>query len=35
MNKWEVDEYKKWSEKVRSQRFCPPLLDKNRDYEGI
>ena len=28
MNKWEVDEHKQWSEKVRSQRFCPPLLDK-------
>ena len=20
---------------MRSQRFCPPLLDKNRNYEGI
>ena len=29
MNKWEVDEHEQWSEKVRSQRFCPPLLDKN------
>ena len=28
MNKWEVDEHKQWSEKVRSHRFCPPLLDK-------
>ena len=35
MNKWEVDEHKQWSEKVRSQCFCPPLLDKNRNYEGI
>ena len=23
MNKWEVDEHKQWSEKVRSQHFCP------------
>ena len=29
MNKQEVDEHEQWSEKVRSQRFCPPLLDKN------
>ena len=29
MNKREGDEHKQWSEKVRSQRFCPPLLDKN------
>ena len=35
MNKWEVDEHKQWSEKVRSQHFCLPLLDKNRSYEGI
>ena len=35
MNKWEVDEHKQWCEKVRSKRFCPPLLDKNRNYEGI
>ena len=35
MNKWEVDEHEQWSEKVRSQHFCPPLLDKNRNYEGI
>ena len=35
MNKWEVDEHKRWNEKVRSQRFCLPLLDKNRNYEGI
>ena len=34
MNKWEVDEHKQWGEKVRSQRFCPPLLDKNGNYEG-
>ena len=34
MNEWEVDEHKQWSEKVGSQRFCPPLLDKNRNYEG-
>ena len=33
MNKWEVDEHEQWSEKVRSQRFCPPLLDKNRNYD--
>ena len=35
MNKWEVDKHEQWSEKVRRQRFCPPLLDKNRNYEGI
>ena len=35
MNKWEVDEHKQWSEEVRSQRFYCPLLDKNRNYEGI
>ena len=35
MNKWEVDEQKQWSEKVRSQRFCPPLPNKNSNYEGI
>ena len=35
MNKWEVEEHKQWSEKVRSQRFCRPLLDKNKNYEGI
>ena len=35
MNKWEVDEHEQWSEKVRSQRFCPPLLDKNGNYEGM
>ena len=35
MNKWEVDEHKQWSEKVRSHRFCPPLLDKNGNYEGM
>ena len=35
MNKWEVDEHEQWSETVRSQRFCPPLLDKNRNYQGI
>ena len=29
MDKWEVDEHKQWSEKVRSQRFCPHMLDKN------
>ena len=32
MNKWEVDEHKQWSEKVRSHRFCPHMLDKNRNY---
>ena len=32
---WEVDEHKQKSEKVRSNRFCLPLLDKNRNYEGI
>ena len=32
--KW-ISEQKQWGEKVRSQRFCPPLLDKNRNYEGI
>ena len=35
MNEWEVDEHKQWSEMVRTQRFCPPLLDKKRNYEGI
>ena len=30
-----MDEHKQWNEKVRSHRFCPPLLDKNRNYEGI
>ena len=34
MNKWEVDEHKQWSEKVRSHRFCPHMLDKNRNYES-
>ena len=32
MNKWEMEEYEQWSEKVRSQRFSPPLLDKNGNY---
>ena len=37
MNKSEVNEHKhkQWSEKVRRRRFYPPLLDKNRNYEGI
>ena len=35
MTKWEVDEQKQWSEKVRSHRFYPHMLDKNRNYEGI
>ena len=35
MNKWEVDEHKQWSGKVRSQRICAPLLDKNGNYEWI
>ena len=35
MNKWEVDEHEQSSEKVRSRRFCPPLLNKNRNCEGI
>ena len=35
MNEWDVDEHEQWSEKVRSQCFCPPLLDKNRNYEGF
>ena len=35
MNKWEVDEHKQWSGKVRSDRFCPHMLDKNRNYEEI
>ena len=35
MNKCKVDKHEQWSEKVRSQRFCPPLLDKNRNYEGM
>ena len=29
MNKWEVDEHRQWSERQK------PLLDKNRNYEGI
>ena len=33
--KWEVDEHKQWSEKVRIQHFSPPLLDKNRNYAGM
>ena len=32
INKWEVDQHEQWSEKVRSQRFCPPFLDKNENY---
>ena len=32
MNNWEVDEHEQWSEKVRSQRFCPPLLDQNQKW---
>ena len=35
MNKWEVNEQEQWSEKVRSRRFFPTLLDKNRNDEGI
>ena len=36
VNKWEVDEYKQWSENVRSYRFCLHMLDKNmRNYEAI
>ena len=35
MNKWEVDEHEQWSEKVRSQCFCPLLIDKNGNYKGI
>ena len=35
MNKWEVDEHKQWSEKVRNQCFCPPSVEKNRNYEEI
>ena len=35
VNKWEVDEHKQWSEKMRSRRFSPPMLDKTRNYEGI
>ena len=35
MNKWEVDEHKQWSEKMRSRRFCPYMLNKNRNYERI
>ena len=34
MNKWEVDEHKQWSEKVRSRRFWPPLLDKTEIAKG-
>ena len=34
MTKWEVDEHKQSSEKVRSQRFCPPLLDKTETMKG-
>ena len=30
MNKWEVDEHKQWSEKVRSHRFCSPLKGSNK-----
>ena len=35
MNKWEVDEHEQWSEKVRSQCFCPLMIDKNGNYKGI
>ena len=35
MNKWEVDEYKQWSEKVRSHRFCLPLLDEGPMLETL
>ena len=34
MNKWEVDEYKQWSGKVRSRRFCLPLLEKTETMKG-
>ena len=34
MNKWEADEHKQWSEKVRSHHFCPPLLDKTKTMKG-
>ena len=33
MYKWEVDEHKQWSKKVRSHRFCWHMLHKNRNYE--
>ena len=35
VNKWEVDEHKQWSENVKSHRFCPHMLDKNRNYEPV
>ena len=34
MNEWEVDEHEQWSEKVRSQRFCPPLQTKIETMKG-
>ena len=34
MNKWEVDEHKQWSDKMRSRRFCPHTQDKNRNLKG-
>ena len=33
VNKCEVVEHKQLSEKVRSHRFCPHMLDRN--YKGI
>ena len=35
MNKWEVDEHKQWSEKVRNHRFCLPLLDEGPMLETL
>ena len=31
VNKLEVDEHKQWSAKVRSHRFCPHMMDRNRN----
>ena len=34
MNKWEVDEHKQWSEKMRNHRFCPHMLEKTETMKG-
>ena len=34
MNKWEVNEHKQRSERVRSRRICPPLLEKTEAIKG-
>ena len=34
MNKWEVDEHKQWSKKVRSHRFVHPCWTKTETMKG-